>query len=152
MTMRTVAARAGVSPASAYTYFPSKNALVARLYLDVLKTVPEHVDINDTPTFRINATMRDLALAGAEQPELTAACATAMLADEPAVEAVRAEIAGEVARRLRTALGPGWGPAVLNTLALTFAGALMTARFLTYEQVSTQLEAAVDLILGAADS
>ena len=29
LTMRAVATRAGVSPASAYTYFPSKSALVA---------------------------------------------------------------------------------------------------------------------------
>lgn len=152
MTMRTVAARAGVSPASAYTYFPSKNALVAQLYLEVLKTVPVHVDVNDSPKTRVTATMRDLALAGADEPELTAACATAMLADEPAVETVRAEITAEVARRLRAALGPGWRPAVRSTLSLTFAGALMSARFLTYEQISAQLDAAVDLILGAAVS
>lgn len=152
MTMRSVAARAGISPASAYTYFPSKNALIARLYLEAVKTVPVRVDANDSPKTRVTATMHDLALAGADEPELTAACATAMLADEPAVEAVRAEITGEVARRLRAALGPGWRPAVRHTLGLAFAGALMSARFLTYEQISAQLDAAVDLILGAAVS
>ncbi|WP_373194258.1 helix-turn-helix domain-containing protein, partial [Mycobacterium marinum] len=36
LTMRAVAARAGVSPASAYTYFPSKSALVAAVYLRLL--------------------------------------------------------------------------------------------------------------------
>ncbi len=39
LSMRSVAARAELSPASAYTYFPSKNALVANLYLETLKTV-----------------------------------------------------------------------------------------------------------------
>ena len=152
MTMRTVAARAGVSPASAYTYFPSKNALVARLYLEVLKTVPTFAGADRSPKDRVTSTLNELALAGADEPELTAACAIAMLADEPAVEAVRAEISSEVVRRLRAALGPGWRPAVHSTLALTFAGALMSARFLTYEQISAQLTAAVDLILGAAVS
>ena len=75
-----------------------------------------------------------------------------MLADEPAVEAVRNEFVGEVARRLRAALGPGLRPSVQHTLGLTFAGALMSARFLTYEQISAQLDDSVDLILGASIS
>ena len=75
-----------------------------------------------------------------------------MLADEPAVEAVRTEFVGEVARRLRSALGHGLRPSVQHTLGLTFAGALMSARFLTYEQISAQLDDSVDLILGASIS
>jgi TetR/AcrR family transcriptional regulator, cholesterol catabolism regulator len=152
LTMRAVAARAGVSPASAYTYFPSKNALVATLYLEVLRTVPLHVDVNDTPKTRVNATMREMALAGADEPELTAACATALMAEDPAVTSVRVEIAQETARRIQVALGPGWTPAVRSTLELTFAGALMSARFLTYDQIGQRMDAAVDLILGASVS
>ena len=152
LSMRSVAARAEVSPASAYTYFPSKNALVANLYLDTLKTVALQPDNSESPKRRVNAVMRGMLLAGADQPGLTAACATAMLADEPAVETARAEIAQEFARRIRSALGPGWRPDVAATLGLTFAGALMSARFLTHDQTARQLESAVDLVLGASVS
>ena len=144
MTMRSVAARAGVSSASAYTYFPSKNALVATLYLETLKTVPLQPDNTDNPKARVKAALRAMMLAGADEPELRAACATAM--------AVRGKFVGEVARRLRAALGTGLRPSVQHTLGLTFAGALMSARFLTDEQIAKQLDASVDLILGASIS
>jgi hypothetical protein len=63
---------------------------------------------------------------------------------------LREQIAEEVARRIGVALGPGWPRAVKSTLQMTFAGALMTARFLTYPEIAGQLDAAVNLILGAS--
>lgn len=150
MSMRSVAARAGVSPASAYRYFPSKNALVATIYLDLLSDASLHVDVNETTKSRVSATMHDMALVGADEPALTAACATALMADDAAVAPVRVQIAEEVARRIRSALGPGWPDAVISTLHMTFAGALMGSRFLPYEQVATQLDIAIELILGEA--
>lgn len=80
LTMRAVATRAGVSPATAYTYFPSKNALVASIYLEMLKAAPVHVNVNEPTNARIRETMRDVALVGADEPELTAACASALVA------------------------------------------------------------------------
>ncbi len=152
MTMRGVATRAGVSPASAYRYFPSKNALVATIYRNLLSDAPLHVDVNETTTARVTATMHDMALVGADEPELTAACATALMADDAAVTPVRVQIAAEVSRRIRSALGPGWPDAVISTLHMTYAGALMGSRFLPYEQVAIQLDKAVELILGGADA
>ncbi len=40
LTVRGVAARAQVAPATAYTYFSSKNHLVAEVYLDLVREVP----------------------------------------------------------------------------------------------------------------
>jgi AcrR family transcriptional regulator len=138
LTMRAVAARAGVSPASAYTYFPSKSALVAAVYLRFLRELPLHTDVNDTTKTRVSATLRDMAVAVADEPELSAACGTALMADDPAVQ------------RIAAALGPGWPRAVRSTLQMTFAGALMTARFVSYEEIAGQLDEAVNLILGAS--
>ena len=73
LTMRAVATRAGVSAASAYTYFPSKSALVAAVYLRFLRDLPLHTDVNDTTKTRVTATMRDMAVVVADEPELTAA-------------------------------------------------------------------------------
>lgn len=150
LTMRAVAQRAGVSAASAYTYFSSKSALVAAVYLRFLRELPLHTDVNDTTKTRVSATMRDMALVVADEPELTAGCGTALMADDPAVVPLRVEIAEEVSRRIGAALGPGWPRSVKSTLQMTFAGALMTARFLTYQEIAGQLDEAVNLILGAS--
>ncbi|WIM88087.1 helix-turn-helix domain-containing protein [Candidatus Mycobacterium wuenschmannii] len=148
VTMRAVAARAGVSPASAYRYFPSKDALVAGLYLELLQDAPRHVDVNDSAFTRVSSTMRDMALVGADEPELTAACAAALLADDPAVSPVRLEIANEVSARIRSALGPGWTESAKSTLEMAFAGAMMAARVLTVDQIFDRLDDAVALVLG----
>lgn len=150
LTMRAVAQRAGVSPASAYTYFSSKSALVAAVYLRLLRELPLHTDVNDTTKTRVSATLRDMALIVTDEPELTAGCGAALMADDPAVTPLRSEIADEVARRIGAALGPGWPRAVKSTLQMTFAGALMTARFLPYPEIAGQLDEAVNLILGAS--
>ena len=150
LTMRAVASRAGVSPASAYTYFPSKSALVAAVYLRFLQALPLHTDVNDTTKTRVSATMRDMAVVVADEPELTTACGAALMSDDPAVKPLRDQIGDEVARRIGAALGPGWPRAVKSTLQMTFSGALMTARFVSYEEIAGQLDAAVNLILGAS--
>ncbi len=152
LTMRAVATRAGVSPASAYTYFPSKSALVAAVYLRFLRDLPLHTDVNDNTKARVSATMRDMAVVVADEPELTAACGAALMADDPAVQPLRGQIGEEVSRRIGAALGPGWPRAVKSTLQMTFAGALMTARFVSFPEIAGQLDEAVNLILGASTS
>jgi TetR/AcrR family transcriptional regulator, cholesterol catabolism regulator len=150
LTMRAVATRAGVSPASAYTYFPSKSALVAAVYLRCLRDLPLRTDVNDTTKARVSAALRGMALVVADEPELTTACGAALMADDPAVQPLREQIGEEVSRRIAAALGPGWPRAVKSTLQMTFAGALMAARFVSYDEIAGQLDEAVDLILGTA--
>lgn len=150
LTMRAVATRAGVSPASAYTYFPSKNALVASVYLGCLRDLPLRTDVNDTTPTRVSAALRDMALVVADEPELTIACGAALMADDPSVTPLREQIGEEVSRRIGAALGPGWPRAVKSTLQITFAGALMTARFVSYQEIAGQLDEAVNLILGGS--
>ena len=93
-------ARAGVSPASAYTYFPSKSSLVAAVYLRLLQALPVHTDVNDTTKTRVSAKMRDMAIVVADEPELTTACGAALMADDPAVKPLREQIGDEVSRRI----------------------------------------------------
>jgi AcrR family transcriptional regulator len=152
LTMRAVATRAGVSPASAYTYFPSKSALVAAVYLRCLRDLPLRTDVNDTAQARVSAALRDMALVVADEPELTTACGAALMADDPAVKPFREQIGEEVSRRIGAALGPGWPRPVQSTLQIMFAGALMTARFVSYQEIAAQLEEAVNLILGGSVS
>jgi TetR/AcrR family transcriptional regulator, cholesterol catabolism regulator len=150
LTLRAVATRAGVSPASAYTYFPSKSALVAAVYLRLLRDLPLQTDVNETTQTRVSTTLRDMALMVADEPELTTACGAALMADDPAVKPLREQIGEEVSRRIGAALGPGWPRTVKSTLQIAFAGALLTARFVSYDEISGRLDEAVDLILGAS--
>lgn len=148
LTMRAVAHRAGVSPASAYNYFPSKSVLVASVYLDLLTNSAPQTTVDAGAPARVSAAMRDMALLTTPHPELTAAFGTALMADDPAVRPVAIQIATELQRRLDAALGPGYPPSVTTTLMMTFSGALVTSHFQTIDEVNAQLDQAVETILG----
>ena len=62
LTVRAVAARAKVAPATAYTYFSSKNHLIAEIYLDLVRQVEYFTDVNDTTAVRVEKTLRAMAL------------------------------------------------------------------------------------------
>lgn len=68
LTVRAVAARAKVAPATAYTYFSSKNHLIAEVYLDLMRQVPYFTDVNDTRLQRVQQLLRSLALVIADEP------------------------------------------------------------------------------------
>ncbi len=89
-----------------------------------------------------------MAVAVVDDPEPTTACGAALMADDPAVASLHEQIGAEVSRRIGAALGPGCPRAVKTTLQMTFAGAPMTARFVTCREIAGQLDEAVELILG----
>ena len=76
LTVRAVAKRAQVAPATAYTYFSSKNHLIAEAYLDLIRQTPYFTDVNETRLTRLDSTLRSMALAVADEPEVAAACTT----------------------------------------------------------------------------
>jgi AcrR family transcriptional regulator len=153
LTMRAVAARAGVAPATAYTYFSSKNALIAEVYLRRVCSVPLFTDVNQTTQQRVTAQLRELALLVADEPEVAAATTTALMGDEPEVRQVRDKIGLEVRRRIASALGPGAWPEVLATLEMVFYGALVQAGSgsITYYQMADRLDSVIALIMGGAE-
>jgi AcrR family transcriptional regulator len=151
LTVRAVAARAKVAPATAYTYFSSKNHLIAEVYLDLVRQVPYFTDVNDPMTTRVEQVLHHLALVVADEPEVGAACTTALLGGgtDPAVGAVRDRIGAEIHRRIATAIGPGADSNTVAALEMMFFGALVQAasgRF-TYHQIADQLAYVVSLIL-----
>src|ERR1700726_3896948 len=62
LTVRAVAARAKVAPATAYTYFSSKNHLITEVYLDLVRQVPYFTDVNEPMPTRADKALRHLAL------------------------------------------------------------------------------------------
>src|ERR1700761_6977805 len=97
LTVRAVAARAKVAPATAYTYFSSKNHLIAEVYLDLVRQVPYFTDVNEPMQTRVDKVLRHLALVVADEPEVGAACTAALLGGgrAPAGRAVGDRIGGE---------------------------------------------------------
>lgn len=156
LTVRAVAARAKVAPATAYTYFSSKNHLIAEVYLDLVRQVPYFTDVNEPMPKRVNQALRHLALVVADEPEVAAACTAALLGGggEPAVRTVRDRIGAEIHRRITSAIGPGADPQLVSALEMTFFGALVNAGSgaFTYHQITDRLAYVVSLILESGAS
>ena len=151
LTVRAVAARAKVAPATAYTYFSSKNHLIAEVYLNLIRQVPYFTDVNDSTSTRVEKALRALTLMIADEPEVAAACTTALLSgNDEAVRAVRDRIGAEIHRRIRSAVGPDADPRTLSALEMTFFGALVNAGSgaFTYHQIADRLSYVVGLIIG----
>jgi AcrR family transcriptional regulator len=151
LTVRAVAARAKVAPATAYTYFSSKNHLIVEVYLDLVRQVPYFTDVNDSMTARVQKALRSLALVVADEPEVAAGCTTALLSsNDPAVRKVRDRIGAEIHRRIRSAVGPDADARTVAALEMTYFGALVNAGSgaFTYHQIADRLSYVVGLILG----
>ncbi|MBM0125310.1 TetR/AcrR family transcriptional regulator [Pimelobacter simplex] len=149
LTVRTVAQRAGVSPATAYTYLASKNHLFAELFWRHLTSAELTQTAAGTAVQRLQATMRALTARIVEEPELAAAVTPALLGTDPDVARLRLRIGAEFLSRFESALGDQADPGVLEVLVLTFSGALLQAGMglMTYDQIAERLVAAVDVIM-----
>jgi AcrR family transcriptional regulator len=154
LTVRAVAARAKVAPATAYTYFSSKNHLIAEVYLDLVRQVPYFTDVNEPMPTRVENALRHLALVVADEPEVGAACTAALLGGgaDPAVRAARDRIGAEIHRRIASAIGPGANPRTVSALEMAFFGALVQAASgqFTYREIADRLADVVSLILTGA--
>lgn len=154
LTVRNVARRAGVAPATAYTYFSSKEHLVTEVFWRRLVRGSGTVHHNDDDiAARVSATLTDLSLLVADAPELAAACTVAMLSNETAVKAVRDRIGLEWRRRLLDSLGPGADPLVLSALEFLISGALVHAgtEHLSYSDLPARLAGMARLICTNAE-
>lgn len=151
LTVRAVAAKAKVAPATAYTYFSSKNHLIAEVYLDLIKQVPYFTDVNEPMASRVEQALRAMALTVADEPEVAAACTTALMSgSDPTVRRVRDRIGAEIHRRIRSAVGPDADPRIVSALEMTFFGALVNAGsgVFTYHQIADRLSYVVGLVVG----
>lgn len=151
LTIRLVAARAGVSPATAYTYVASKDHLFAELFWRLVQTDDGPVLTGASPTARLQQVMSHLVDLIAGAPALVAAVNKSLLGSDPEVERLRRDIGLLWMGRFEEAIGPD-APvdgAVLMTLALVVSGAMLQSGMgiWTYPQLREHLESAVDVIM-----
>ncbi len=153
LTIRTVAGRAGVSSATAYTYFASKNHLFAELFWRALLTDPQPEPVGTTAVERVCSVTRHLTAMLAASPELAAGATSALLGTDSDVERLRLRIGSEFVSRFRAAVGVVAAPAdaddVVETLALAFSGALLQAGMglMTYTEMGERLDSVVATIM-----
>ncbi|MET7773798.1 TetR family transcriptional regulator [Nocardia sp. NPDC005366] len=149
MTIRLVAAAAGVGTATAYTYFSSKEHLVAEIFWRRLMAAPSPVSDDPDPTVRVVAELRDIAMLVADEQELSGAVTSALLGRDPDVEHLRIRIGAEIRKRIITALGPDADPDVVESLELLYAGALVRAGmgYGSYSEIADRIEKSALLIL-----
>ena len=149
LTIRTVAGRAGVSPATAYNYFSSRNHLFAELFHR--KVLLEHpVEIaGRTPLRRVTGVTRHLATVLAGAPHLAAAANHALLGTDPEVERLRVVIGLEIFERFRAALGAAADDELLDALTLALTGALLQTGMglISYDDLPDRLDAVMATIM-----
>jgi AcrR family transcriptional regulator len=150
LTVRNVAVRAGVAPATAYTYFSSKNHLVAEVFWRLLSERPRLELAKAAPMERVIAVFDDLATFLADEPELAAATTAALLSTDPDVVALQVMVGTEINARLSEALGKPHSAAVLDALSLAWNGAMLQAGMghTTFAQMGARLASTTRLIMG----
>ena len=128
LTVRNVARRAGVAPATAYTYFASREHLVTEVFwqrIRSLGTAP--VAPGSTAAERVTAALAPVLDLVAGEPELSAACTVAMLSEDPEVRRVRDEIGAHWSMRIREAVARDANDAQVLTIESAFSGLLLRA-------------------------
>jgi AcrR family transcriptional regulator len=149
LTIRMVAAEAGVGAATAYTYFSSKEHLVAEIFWRRLASSPAASTDSPDPAVRVIAVLRQIALLVADEPELAGAVTNALLSQDPEVEHLRLRIGREIHDRLASALGDRHTPDLVESLELLYAGALVRAGmgYASYTEIADRLETSARLLL-----
>ena len=149
LTIRTVAQRAGVSPATAYTYLASKNHLFAELFWRAIVTDPGPEPDGVSAVDRIRSVTRHFSAMLGRSPHLATAANIALLGTDPEVERLRLVIGSEFVNRFRSAVGEGADARVVDAITLAFSGALLQAGMglMTYEELSQRLDDVVAVIM-----
>jgi AcrR family transcriptional regulator len=141
LTVRAVAKAAGVSAASAYNYFASKEHLLAEAYWRRLSALPPvQVGPKATAGDRMRAAVEPIAMAVADEPELAAGVTTALLAHDPDVQALNQQIGLLMTSRLETAMGDV-PQNLLTPLLFMLTGGMLNAGmgYVSYQQVADEM-------------
>lgn len=149
LTIRSVAKRADVSPATAYTYFSSKEHLICAILWSQLQNVPASpVRARRSPSAALADAVRGITEVFTKEPELSRACTTALLTDDPEVRRLRDQIGTELLRRVGDAIGP-MSPTARETFTMALIGALVLAGsgYLPFEDLPRKLGKITDLLL-----
>jgi AcrR family transcriptional regulator len=151
LTVRNVARRAGVAPATAYNYFSSKDHLLAELLWRRITGLPiVDATVHGSMAERLTQTVQMMMDLTTGSPDLVGACTTALLNATPDVKHLRDRIGAVIHQRFVAALGPDIDPTIVRVLETTYSGALLMAGMghMTYAEVPAFLAETARLMTG----
>ena len=129
LTMRDIARAAGVSVATAYTYFASKQHVYAEAYAEGARTLTERLRARPprgaTPADRVASVFRRAVQGVGETGDVVQAMAIALASSDPAVARVRPSVEAAFEEWMELALGDAVIPEraeVVRALQLTMFG------------------------------
>jgi AcrR family transcriptional regulator len=117
-----------VAPATAYTYFASKDHLLAEVLWRRFEASPPTRPGGLRARAGDRVRSATWAVHGRRSRLLAAACTTALLGAGPDVQALRVRIGAEIHARVAAALGPDPDPTVVLGLDLAYSGAMLVGR------------------------
>ena len=149
LTVRRVAAEAGVGAATAYTYFSSKEHLVAEVFWRRLAAAPPVAHESGDAATRVVDVLSHIAALVADEPEFAGAVTNALLGRDPDVDVLRQRIGRDIRDRLTAALAPNTDPEVVDSLEMLYSGALVRAGMgqASYADIARRLEKSARLML-----
>jgi len=117
-----------VAPATAYTYFSSKDHLLAEVLWRRMEALPPVADDPSVPMAeRMQVTIRDMIPFFGQSTALIDAYTVALISRSPDVAHLRDRIGALTHRRLAAALGTDVDPRVVRVLETSYSGALLAA-------------------------
>jgi AcrR family transcriptional regulator len=156
LTVRNVARRAGVAPATAYTYFSSKDHLLAEVLWRRMEALdPAAADPSLPLADRVADTIGAMIPFAGRSTALIDACTVALISPSPDVAHLRDRIGALTHRRLAAAVGADVDPRVVRVLETSYSGALLAAGtgHRSFHDIPAFLaDAAVLLVAGAGAS
>ena len=128
LSLRDIARAADVTHTTAYTYFASKEHVIAELHRRLLlaTSVPDP-DPSASIGQRIETVLAPTPEVFADEPHLAEAVAAAMASADPDIRRIRDEVGAEIARRIAAAVGPDADREIVDGLMLCYAGAMSQA-------------------------
>lgn len=155
--IRDVVARTGLSSATIYRHFSSKDHLIAAAQLEWNRTLPalrRKVAVGATAAERVAALLHQTCVAFGRAPKLARALVLALGSPDPGVRECRAEADELVMETLREAVGDELPEpdAVLVPLGLAWQGALYSwvHDMLTIDEVDERLQQTTHLLFAGA--
>lgn len=148
-TVRLAARAAGVSPATAYTYFSSKNHLIAEVFARRVEAELIEPDPSAPPRERLLQVLDSLLELVLIDPQFATAVNAALLGYEADAQAVRLRIGLLLRARLTEALGRDAPSGLVESVELAYSGVLVQAG-MGYRDVDASkaaLTRAVDLMM-----
>lgn len=160
VTMRDIAREAGVSPATAYTYYGSKEHVLAEAYVEFVEALTDRLRTRPpggaTTLDRVRSVIRRATSGVGDSPELATAFARAMASSDASVAMIRPRVEHSFRDWLDLAIGErelADRAAIVRTLELVLYASMISRANgqMTTDQMRATLDDTARLLLADAD-